>query len=129
MKYYHGTSTKNFINILNDKKLVTSYNDDIGIYITPNFDHALNFGEVVIVLDLIKNENFESDNINDGIFYRNGIEIDEFNFIYALDGRVQRENNEHFNIMKIAYNTDFLIGKAKNYQIVSMEKFNPYKTP
>lgn len=99
-KYYHGTSTENFLKILKDKKLVTNYcGSEDGIYITDDFWHALPFGEIVMVFELEEDNNFYIDDINDGIFYKGGIEIKDFEIIISFDGRVQRELNHFTHLM------------------------------
>ena len=77
MKYFHGTTTENYFKILKQKKLITSYFDEQGIYISDDYYHASMFGEVVFIFDdkQLDKSNFCIDDVNDGIFYKNGIEF------------------------------------------------------
>ena len=78
--YYHGTSLKNIDKILIEKRLYIEYgNGENGIYITDSYSNALNHGEFVFAIDkqFIDKSRFHIDDVNDGILYLGGIEIDD----------------------------------------------------
>jgi hypothetical protein len=123
-KYYHGTSTDNFLKILKDKKLITNYYmSEDGIYITENFWQALPFGEIVMVFELSEGSNFHIDDVNDGIFYKGGIDIKDFEIIISFDGRIQKEMH-HFAYL-ISKISPFVRIKFSNCIGIFIETFTP----
>jgi hypothetical protein len=78
--YYHGTSLENLDKILIQKRLYVEYgNGENGVYITDSYLNASNHGEVIFGIDkqFIDNSRFHTDDVNDGILYLGGIEIDD----------------------------------------------------
>jgi hypothetical protein len=83
--FYHGTSLDNIEPIFKELKLNVKYYDNEGIFLTDNYIDALNFGELVFAIkkENLNKHNIISDNTNDGIFCKNGIELND-DFIILL---------------------------------------------
>ncbi len=78
--YYHGTDRKSIENIITERTIKSDYFDNLtGCYITKNLEHASNHGNHVIKIHetQLDKSKFYEDNVNDGILYLGGINIDQ----------------------------------------------------
>jgi len=75
--FYHATNHNNSFEILKRKKLVTSYGEETGIYLTKDLEHAKLFGSYVFCIDecLIDKDKLEIDDVNDGVFHKGELKL------------------------------------------------------
>lgn len=81
--YYHATNIEGFKHILNDKKIITDYEGDKGIFLTKDIEHAKLFGSYIFMIydSEIDEKLIEDNDSNDGVFYIGGVDLSSVEYV------------------------------------------------
>jgi hypothetical protein len=97
--YYHGTNMDGVMGIAKSKGVFHNYNGEIGVFITEDFNHAINFGQYVLVIKNVDKSKLTESDSEDGLFYNGILPIDCIETIYSdylTDARVIRDIEKCF---------------------------------
>lgn len=92
-RFYHGTDLKGILAIIESRNLGVTYFDAEGVYLTKDYEDALNHGQYVFRFINIDLRKLETDDENDGFFHRGLLSIDDAEDVVVSkdDRRVVRD--------------------------------------
>jgi hypothetical protein len=80
-KFYHGTNAEGINGILSGRKIGHNYFDGVGFYLADCPFWANEHGQYVLAFNNIDESKLETDDTNDGYFYRGFLSIDNISEI------------------------------------------------
>ena len=83
--FYHGTNAEGINGIILDRKIGHNYFDGVGFYLADCPFWANEHGQYVLVFNNIDKSKLETDDNNDGYFYRGFLSIDNISEILISD--------------------------------------------
>jgi hypothetical protein len=100
--FYHGTDSKGLQGILIDKKIGTPYFDEVGFFLSKDFEDSHNHGQYVLVFSKIDLTKIQTDDVNDGFFHKGFLSIDFIDYI-IVSGNDRRIANDLINSLLESY--------------------------